>query len=70
MSINIKKTNIIVVTKKEVTPSAKITIEGRAIGQVKKFIYLGPGAAESTINTISLIVFFPITFSKYFSKKK
>ena len=28
-----------------------------------------PGAAESTINTISLIVFLPITFSKYFSKK-
>ena len=30
-----------VVTKKEVTPNAKITIEGRAIEQVKKFIYLG-----------------------------
>ena len=33
------------------------------------FLQLHAGAAESTINTISLIVFFPITFSKYFSKK-
>ena len=41
MSINIKKTEVMVVTKKEVTPSAKITIEGRAIEQVKKFTYLG-----------------------------
>ena len=41
MCINIKKTKVMVVTKKEVTPSAKITIEGRAIEQVKKFIYLG-----------------------------
>jgi len=41
MSINIKKTKVMVVTKKEVTPNAKITIEGRAIEQVKKFIYLG-----------------------------
>ena len=41
MSINIKKTKVMVVTNKEVTPSAKITIEGRAIEQVKKFIYLG-----------------------------
>ena len=41
MSINIKKTKVMVVTKKEVTPKAKITIEGRAIEQVKKFIYLG-----------------------------
>ena len=30
-----------VVTKKEVTPNAIITIEGRAIEQVKKFTYLG-----------------------------
>jgi len=41
MSINIKKTKVMVVTKKEVTPNAKITIEGRTIEQVKKFIYLG-----------------------------
>ena len=41
MSINIKKTKVMVVTKKQVTPNAKITIEGRAIEQVKKFIYLG-----------------------------
>ena len=41
MSINIKKTKVMVVTKKKVTPNAKITIEGRAIEQVKKFIYLG-----------------------------
>jgi len=41
MSINIKKTKMIVVTKKEVTLNAKITIERRAIEQVKKFIYLG-----------------------------
>ena len=41
MSINIKKTKVMVVTNKEVTPNAKITIEGRAIEQVKKFIYLG-----------------------------
>ena len=27
-----------------------------------------PEAAESTINTISLLVVFPITFSNYFSK--
>ena len=32
---------MMVVTKKEVTPNAKIAIEGRAIEQVKKFIYLG-----------------------------
>ena len=30
-----------VVTKKQDTPNAKITIEGRPIEQVKKFIYLG-----------------------------
>ena len=41
MSISIKKNKVMVVTKKEVTPSAKISIEGRVIEQVKKFIYLG-----------------------------
>ena len=41
MSINIKKTKVMVVTKNKVTPNAKIAIEGRAIEQVKKFIYLG-----------------------------
>ena len=40
MSINMNKTKVMVVTKKEITPSAKITIEGRATEQVKKFIYL------------------------------
>ena len=40
MSINIKKTKVMVVTKKEVTPNAKRTIERRAIEQVTKFIYL------------------------------
>jgi len=30
---------------------------------------MNTGAAESTINTISLIVIFPIMFSNYFSKK-
>ena len=55
MSINIKKTKVMVVTKKQVTPNAKITIEGRAIEQVKKFIYLGHlitenGKCDSEIN--------------------
>ena len=41
ISINIKKTKVMVITRKQVTRNAKITIEGRAIEQVKKFIYLG-----------------------------
>jgi len=36
---------------------------------VATFVSIMAEAAESTINTISLIVVFPITFSKYFSKK-
>ena len=36
MSINIKRAKVMAVTKKEVTPSAKVTIEGRATEQVKK----------------------------------
>ena len=31
MSINIKKTKVMVVTKKEITPSVQIAIEGRAV---------------------------------------
>ena len=31
MSINIKKTKVMVVTKKKITPSVQITIEGRAV---------------------------------------
>ena len=41
ISINIKKTKVMVITKKQVTQNAKITIEGRAIEQAKKLIYLG-----------------------------
>ena len=40
MSINIKKTKVMAVTKKEIVPSSTIAIEGRAIEQVKKVTYL------------------------------
>ena len=46
MSINIKNTKVMVITKKQVTLNAKITIEGRTIEQVKNFIFLGPLVTE------------------------
>ena len=48
MGINIKKTKVMVVTRKEAILSAKITnIEGKAIEQVKKYIYLGQSITEN-----------------------
>ena len=41
MSMNIMKTKVMVVSKKEVVSNAEIKIEGKAIEQVKKFVYLG-----------------------------
>ena len=40
MIMNMKKTNVMIVSKKEVVSNAKLTIEGRAIEQVNKLYTL------------------------------
>jgi endonuclease/exonuclease/phosphatase family metal-dependent hydrolase len=41
MKINIKKTKVMVITKKTETPKVKITVDGKELEQVDNYIYLG-----------------------------
>ena len=41
LKMNIKKTKTMVISRKDITPKAKILIDGSEVEQVEKFLYLG-----------------------------
>ena len=47
MEVNITRTKGMIVSKKEMVPEIKISIEGKNIQQVKEMIYLGFMATEN-----------------------
>ena len=46
MEINVKKTKSMVASKKQETPKVSINLDGTAIEQVEKMVYLGSTTTE------------------------
>ena len=54
MEINVKKTKSMVASKKQETPKVSISLDGTAIEQVEKMVYLGSITTEDGISEVEI----------------